>query len=132
MQKDYLGWHNVKSTINATPGTALFQEREIWWCTLGANVGFETDGGDRWRRPVLIIKKFNLESCLVVPLTGREKKGKYYFSLGIVEDRLATAVLSQVRYIDRKRLENKIYTLDSNLFKRLVAELVRTNFGAYL
>ena len=58
---------------------ALFHEREVWWCSLGANIGFEQDGGgEDFERPVVILKKFNLDACLIVPLTARPKKGIGY------------------------------------------------------
>ena len=131
MEKDFLKWHKEKEQINNTKGTALFHEREVWWCRVGVNVGFEMDGrGETFERPVVIVKKFNLDVCLVVPLTARSKKGKYYFSIGKVADRDATAVLSQIRFIDRKRLANKITTLDKEIFNKLVKEISRANLTA--
>ena len=131
MEKDFLKWHKEKEQINNTKGTALFHEREVWWCRVGVNVGFEMDGrGETFERPVVIVKKFNLDVCLVVPLTARSKKGKYYFSIGKVADRDATAVLSQIRFIDRKRLANKITTLDKEIFNKLVKEIPRANLTA--
>src|SRR3989344_2953543 len=103
MKKDFQKWHQLKSDLHEKTGQALFQAREIWWCALGANVGFEQDGsGELFTRPVLILTKFNLDVCLIVPLTARSKKGKYYFSVGTIAGRDATAVLSQIRLVDRK------------------------------
>jgi mRNA-degrading endonuclease toxin of MazEF toxin-antitoxin module len=45
--------------------------------------------------------------------------GKYYHSLGIVGDREASAVLSQVRLIDAKRLVKKIETLEEGVYSKL-------------
>ena len=98
MQKDFWKWHAKKELLNDTEGTALFHEREIWWCALGANIGFEQDGSsDLFTRPVVILTKFNLDACLVVPLTSRAKKGTYYFPVGDVDGRDATAVLWWLR-----------------------------------
>jgi mRNA interferase MazF len=78
MQKDFWRWHAKKEVLNNGEGTAFFHEREVWWCALGTNIGFEQDGsGDLFTRPVVIISKFNLDACLVVPLTAKPKKGKY-------------------------------------------------------
>lgn len=76
----------------------------------------------------MIIKKFNLDACLAVPLTTTTKKGKYYFSVGKVGDRDATAVLSQVRFIDRKRLANKVGVLDEDVFNKLFEAIIQVNF----
>lgn len=128
MEKDFLKWHREKERINKTKGTALFHEREVWWCRVGVNVGYEMDGrGETFERPVVIIKKFNLDVCLVVPLTARLKKGKYYFEVGKIADRNAVAVLSQIRFIDRKRLANKIVMLETKIFNELVKAIILAN-----
>ena len=129
MQKDFQKGHNLKKQLHEHQGTALFHEREVWWCSLGANIGFEQDGGGNdFTRPVVIIKKFNLEACLVVPLTARPKEGKYYFPVGEVEGRQAVAVLSQVRFLDRRRLSNKISTLDDSIFHKLIQAVILASF----
>lgn len=129
MKKDFQKWHGLKEQLHEHEGSALFHEREIWWCSLGANIGFEQDGsGDIFTRPVVILTKFNLDVCLVVPLTARSKKGKYYFSIGEVAGRQAVAVLSQIRFIDRKRLAMKIETLDQDIFQGLAQAVVDTCF----
>ena len=133
MKKDFWQWHAKKEKLNDTEGTALFHEREVWWCALGANIGFEQDGSkEDFERPVIILKKFNLDACLIVPLTTRSKKGKYYFSVGAIEGRDAVAVLSQVRFIDRKRLTNKICTLDEDIFRSLAQAIVSVSFADHI
>lgn len=130
MQKDFWKWHTRKECLNEIDGTALFHEREIWWCALGANIGFEQDGGRQdFERPVVILKKFNLDACLIVPLTTKLKKGKYYFPVGKIEGRDAIGVLSQIRFIDRKRLANKICTLDEDTFRSLARAVVEASFS---
>lgn len=129
MLKDFSKWFSLKQSAHETESGALFHEREIWWCKLGANIGFEIDGGgEDFERPVIIIKKFNLDTCIVIPLTAKLKTGKYYFSIGSVNERDAVAVLSQIRLIDRKRLEEKIETLPKTKFKELLNAIIKTNF----
>jgi mRNA-degrading endonuclease toxin of MazEF toxin-antitoxin module len=129
MSKDYARWHEEKTRVNGARGVALFQEREIWWCALGENIGSEQDGGsERFTHPVAILTKFNLELCLVVPLTGRRKHGRYYFPIGEVEGQDATAILSQIRLIDRKRLQLKMATLPRAVFDDLTRRVVGACF----
>ncbi len=129
MKKDFWRWHTKKVQINETEGRALFQEREVWWCALGTNIGFEQDGSsEQFTRPVIVLSKFNLDTCLVVPLTARPKKGKYYFSVGAVSGREAVAVLSQIRFVDRKRLVVKIATMEQGAFRALTREVVAVCF----
>jgi hypothetical protein len=39
MQKDFPGWHRQKEQLHAQHHTPTFQEREIWWCSVGVNIG---------------------------------------------------------------------------------------------
>ena len=120
MQKDFDKWNVKKKEVHTQSLAPFFHEREVWWCSLGINVGDEQDGtGANFDRPVVVITKFNNNIFLGVALTGRKKMGKYYHSLGIVGDREASAVLSQVRLIDAKRLVKKIETLDEGVSSKL-------------
>ncbi len=54
MQKDFPGWHRQKEQLHAQHQTPTFQEREIWWCSVGMNIGHEMDGKNQfYNRPVL-------------------------------------------------------------------------------
>ena len=129
MEKDFGRWNAEKKKIHDARGTALFHEREVWWCTLGTNIGFEQDGSAQlFTRPVVVLSKFNLDACLIVPLTAKPKKGRYYFSVGNVSGREAVAVLSQIRFVDRKRLAVKIATMDHDTFDKLSGAVARACF----
>lgn len=130
VKRDFRAWHSEKERIEQVAGRALFREREIWWCSLGVNVGSEQDGSQEFfTRPIVILKKFNLDTCLIVPLTARTKQGMYYHAIGEVGGRHATAILSQLRFIDRKRLVSKIGTLGAGRFAELKDALRRACFG---
>lgn len=130
MEKDFAGWSTRKEQIHTSESVPFYKEREIWWCALGVNVGFEQDGtGSNYDRPVLIIRGFNPYVFFGVALTGRMKTGKYYFPIGRVADREASVVLSQARIIDTKRLVRKISTLDESLFKKVCAAVRKVLFG---
>ncbi|MDO8498165.1 MAG: type II toxin-antitoxin system PemK/MazF family toxin, partial [bacterium] len=97
----------------------FFREKEVWWTALGVNIGFEQDGkGEEFRRPVLILKKFNKYVVLAVPLTTKIKKdNKYYLSCSIVNDDIPRMVIiSQIRLIDTKRFIDKLGVADESSF----------------
>ena len=57
MKKDFRRWHDKKEIINRIPKLPFFHEREIWFCHLGVNVGFEEDGrGEDFLRPVVVVR----------------------------------------------------------------------------
>lgn len=124
-QKDYQNWSPKKADIHNGKERPFFHIREVWFCSLGENVGFEQDGvGENFLRPVLVIRKFNNEIFWGLPLTRTAKTGKYYLStLVIKEDGVSDAepssiILSQIRLIDAKRLQYKIGTLNEEDFKK--------------
>lgn len=104
-KKDYQTWIPQKTTLHNEKLRPGFHEREVWFATLGENIGFEQDGrGTTYLRPVVIVRKFNNEVCLIVPLTKNKKSGIHYFSFEYEANAISTAILSQIRLIDAKRL----------------------------
>lgn len=118
MRKDFQKWHSKKSLIHESENRPGFHEREVWWCALGVNVGFEQDGGGRdFLRPVIVFRKFNNEIFWGIPLTNAKKDTEFYFPFSIFQfdvaakeepkKILSSAILSQIRLIDAARLNHK-------------------------
>jgi len=120
MVKDFDSWNNNKKLIHNIGESKLYHEREVWWCSLGVNIGFEQDGtGPEGERPGLILKGFSKDVCLIIPLTTSTKKNPYHFSLGKIDGQEAFAIVSQIRLIDTKRLINKICFVNQEVFEIL-------------
>jgi mRNA interferase MazF len=100
----------------------------VWWCKLGINIGFEQDGtGAEHSRSILVLKAFSAFVCLIVPLSTSTKKNRYYVGVGSVDGKEARAIISQVRLVGTRRLENKICVLDKATFgviKKAVKDLL--------
>jgi mRNA interferase MazF len=118
MSKDYDSWNKRKKNIDKHNENKFYHAREVWWCILGLNIGFEQDGtGDDFERPVLILKGFSRNVCTVISLTTSTKKNPYHISAGKIDEKEAFAIISQIRLIDTKRFINKICTLDQEKFE---------------
>jgi mRNA-degrading endonuclease toxin of MazEF toxin-antitoxin module len=118
-EKLFHDWCIVKQSLHQTKNAPFFQNREIWFCHIGCNVGYEQDGkGREWLRPVLVVKKFNTHTFLGIPMTSKVKKGRHYFYFPF-DDREVTAILSQIRLIDSKRLKRKIGEVDKATFRQI-------------
>ncbi|MDO8562101.1 MAG: type II toxin-antitoxin system PemK/MazF family toxin [bacterium] len=118
--KDFDVWNEWKKKLHASERYVLFHEREIWWCSLGLNIGFEQDGtNDLFERPVLIVKKFNRDVLWVLPLTRSGKKNRYYVPI-TVGDANSAVILSQLRLISSRRLQRYMHKLPKGQFKRIV------------
>lgn len=120
MKKDFKVWHNKKSRIDEVENRPSFHEREIWYCAIGVNVGFEQDGGGKdFLRPVIVFKKFNNEIFWALPLTHTQKDTKYYFQFIFQGNTQSAAILSQVRLVDGRRLSHKIGDISEEDFEKL-------------
>ncbi|MBI2454104.1 MAG: type II toxin-antitoxin system PemK/MazF family toxin [Parcubacteria group bacterium] len=126
MKKDFKKWHKVKQYIHNAGGRLFYHEREIWWCSIGSNVGFEQDGkGENFSRPVLIIKGFSKEVFLCIPLTTKLKEGKYYHEVNLKDGIKRKVILSQIRLVDAKRLVDKVAVLDTEQFNKIKQAIIR-------
>lgn len=125
--KDFNGWNIQKQYINDTAKELFFNEREIWWCALGVNVGAEIDGKNgKFERPALILKYLNKDTALVLPLTTKGKEDPFHVQLQ-TSKMTSFAKISQIKVISYKRLLRKIDTLPEDQFiairQRLLAFL---------
>ncbi len=121
--KDFDRWNVLKKGLDKRLFNHYFHEREVWWCSVGINVGNEIDGKKNiFGRPVLIIKKFNKTTALIVPLSSSIIKHYYNFSFSH-EGRNYSARLSQVRVISTSRLVKIIYTIDRSLFDQIISKI---------
>ncbi len=124
MEKNFRRWNSLKEELHKKEKIIYFRERDIWWCSLGLNIGFEEDGKNhKFERPVLIIKKFSKDLFWALPTTTQDKKGKYYyrFKNGRKE---CSIILSQIRAISSKRLLRKIRKFPPEDFEK-VRDLIR-------
>lgn len=103
----------------------LFSEGEIWWCSIGENVGTEIGGkGNVFERPMIILTKLDYRSFIGIPMTSKNKIGPWYFLMN--SDYIdGTAVLIQVRYVDCKRLNRKICTINESTLDKLRNSFIR-------
>lgn len=120
MEENFDNWNEKKKKIHNRADAPFFHEREVWWCALGVNVGFEQNGhGEEYLRPVIILKGTSKQTCFVVPLTASPAKHPLRLSVGAIDGKKAKALLSQMRLIDSKRLAKKIGYLDKDTFEQI-------------
>lgn len=120
MAKDFDGWNKRKKDIDGGLHCPFYHEREVWWCDIGINIGSEQDGDtESHRRPVVIVRSLGKDICSVVPLTSSPRQHPLRFSLGVVADKNATALLAQIRTVSSRRLVRKIDTIGKDVFDSL-------------
>lgn len=123
MIKKYDEWNKKKKALSTKETEFLFKEGEIWWSSLGLNLGTESFGkGETFRRPVLVIRKLSSETCIVVPLTSKEKTGSWFTGINFQGEN-NWAMLYQIRMIHTKRFQRRLAELDHKDFIRVKEKL---------
>ncbi len=122
MKDDFDTWNVKKKGLDKNKRDLLFKEGEIWWCSVGKNIGEEVYGkGTEFRRPVVILKKLSHNSCIVIPTTTRPREGSWYHRLHVVEkDRWV--MMNQMRFISA----NRLWVRESSLSGDQCAELKKS------
>jgi mRNA interferase MazF len=124
VSKDFDKWNELKKLIHKEKTSPFYKECEIWWCSLGINIGFEEDGKNKlFERPVLIFRKFNKEMFWGLPLTKTQREGKFYFSFEL-KKQISSVILSQLRIYSSKRLIRRMYRLNGEEFKKIEEKIL--------
>ena len=120
-KKDFDTWNIRKKKLNITEQEDFFYEREIWWCSIGVNVGSEQDGkNELFERPIIIIKKFSKDLVWAIPLTRSSGNPKYTYCL----EKDSFVVLSQLKTLSSKRLLRKIGKIRKFTYYKILLRVI--------
>lgn len=129
MEKDFDTWNTLKKIVNENDRQVFGYPREVWWCSLGINVGAEVDGkNENFERPVIIMRVYNKETMLVLPTTSKEKKDKFHIAIEVDSVNQKTGEhykkkvyvkLTQSRVISNKRLLRKVDVINEVDFEMI-------------
>lgn len=129
MIKHFIDWILTKIIIDKKERRdIIINEYQVFWCSLGENVGDEENGkGEIFRRPVLIFKKFNNNIFWGIPLSTKIKDNKYYVKI-LLKDEHVSAMVSQLRILDSRRLDEYIgyiSRVDFNKIQNQIIDIIR-------
>ena len=120
--KDFATWMPKKAQLDGlTHRPPYVSEGDIWWASIGENIGSEVNGkSNLFSRPVIVFKKLAHGFYFVIPTSTKNKTGSWYVpykhqSINNV------ACLHQARAIDYRRILSKLGTLDDADFARIRA-----------
>ncbi len=112
--KKFDEWNKQKKSIQNNKSVEdknfFYHEREVWWSSVGVNVGVEMDGkNENFERPLLVLRKVNNKQFFGIPITSKDKKGNFYIDVSFGDTNTkGKACLSQVKVFSTKRLLRKI------------------------
>jgi len=113
-------WNRLKKQLHNKKEIIRFKESEIYFLSVGQNVGYESYGKkELFLRPVLVFRKLNSQTFLGIPLTSQEKEGSYYFTFSYKQGKKSTAMLHQMRVFDIRRSEYYSGKISKNTMKNL-------------
>ncbi len=123
--KNFDSWNIHKKHLEHIFSACVqYHEREIWWCSIGINLGHEQDGKNSLsERPVLVVKKFNPQIAWILPLSSKLKIGKYYYTVKSLQGSF-TVILSQLRLISVKRFRRYMKKLSPHQFQIVKSKLI--------
>ncbi len=123
--KEFDLWNERKKQVDKkVPTQTLYiHEREVWWCTVGVNVGVEIDGKKHdFERPVLVVKKFNRMMFWGIPLTSKGQSHHYVIRVQHGKGS-SFANLAQLRMFSSKRIHRKIAMLSKKSFHEVLGQI---------
>ena len=126
--RKFVRWMALKKNLKNITNFAIFKEGEVWWTSVGDNVGIEINGkSNLFTRPVLVYKKFSNHGFLGIPLTSQRHSGSWYQHF-ILQGKDSYAVLSQIRTFSAARLQSRIAQIPSNDLSLIEAGLLKLYF----
>jgi mRNA interferase MazF len=120
-KESLLEWFKVKIELELSrrPRKIFFSEGEIWWASIGSNIGHEEDGkNEKFERPVLILRKFSDHLILAIPLSSKHKHNRYYFRF-LINNQYSSALISQIRTLSSKRLIRRMGVMGGTDFNKI-------------
>ncbi len=122
MAKRFQAWIGLKEELHSIEHVPpLVTQGDIWWISIGENVGSEVNGkSNLFSRPAIIFKKLSHNFYFVIPTTTQIREGTWYVKFR-QQDRGMVACLHQARSVDYRRLSSKLGTLDDEDFARIKA-----------
>lgn len=116
---DYDDWNTQKKAIQHAARMPVFKDAEVWWISLGVNVGVETYGkGQHRTRPVIVLRKVSKHGGLVIPVTSKVHTQNMYHELDWGAGP-RWAMLHEIRSVSIFRFRSRIATLSDADFASL-------------
>ena len=121
-REEFLKWSEVKISLHNEKSKKLHvRSGEVWWASLGKNIGSEMDGkGQLFERPVVILRWASATTLLALPVTSKIKHDfwdRVMFKNKDGFDR--DAVITQLRLISVNRLHRKIEKIPHDVLIRI-------------
>lgn len=116
MTKNFNDWNNFKIKLDSLDDSKIpfFNEGEVWWASVGLNVGYEVYGKDSaFARPLLILKKTSRYMFIGVPFTKYQKPNRPFWYPFPYKGEQGSLMIDQMCGFDGRRLLGKMGTISN-------------------
>ena len=125
-KNEYDKWNSLKQKLNKRTQLMGFNQGDILFVSIGKNIGFESYGkGEDFLRPVVVVKKFGKNSFYAIPLSNKTKEGFFYFNFSYKKDIISTALLTQAKVFDSKRIKYRSGQIYKKDFEKLIENFLK-------
>jgi len=120
----FVDWTGLKMRIDLSDRSLFPYKREIWWISLGQNIGVESNGKNaNFERPVCVLKAFNKYSFLIAPISSKRKVDKYIHEFPNICGEKNYINLSQIKTLSIKRFIRKVSVLPDEDFISIIGKI---------
>ena len=122
-EKNFDAWNEKKKIIHERRPPLQIKAGDVWWCSIGSNVGHEEDGKNEWHeRPVCIIRQFGSELVWTVPFTSQKQEGFYYvYAPFDLKDNWV--MVTHVHLLSTRRLRRRMGSLTADALVQICERL---------
>ena len=118
-EKNFDEWNSLKKKLSNGSFLKNFREGDIWFCSIGNNVGHEQNGKNIFfERPVLIVRKFTKNYFWAIPLTSVDRTGPYSLKFEF-NGKERVGLLLHLRSYDGRRLQRKLGSVSENTLHKI-------------
>ncbi len=127
--KEYDEWNKVKKNLTKNRRKLGIKPRDIFWVKIGQNIGDEEYGkGSEFLRPVIVVKQLTSDLFIGVPTTTALKEDSDYFHNIFYKSKTdeninSVAMLLQLKVLSKKRLLNKMGTVNQKEFEIIINKI---------
>jgi len=122
-EKNFDEWNILKKKLNVESSLKNFREGDVWFCSIGNNVGHEQNGKNVYfERPILIVRKFTKNYFWAIPLTSVEKTGPYSVKFEF-NGKNRIGLFFHLRSYDSRRLQRKLGSVSNNILSDIKQNL---------
>lgn len=103
MEKDFDKWNCLKKSLETNSKNLIIKQWEIWWTNIWINIKTESCWKwEKFRRPVLVLRKLSHKNYIVLPLSTKIKDWTWFANYE-VDGNIYTALLYQIKMMNINR-----------------------------